>query len=109
MLSQELITDVCTYIKDKIVTAQVVFEGKPPEKIDIMRKEIVDDTLKVFVNTTKGKGNIEDVRLLDEDGHVLISKPKGVIKTIDHAIVSTFWIRVTEQELANPISIFERS
>lgn len=107
MLSEQLISDVAVYIKNRIKTAEVVFEGKKPEPAQIINKEITNDVLKVFVNTTKGKGTIEDVRLLDDKGQVLISKPRGVVKTIDHAIISTFWIRVLEEELANPVNIFE--
>lgn len=107
MLSKELLADVAKFIKDKVKTAEVVFEGKEPEAVQIIRKEITDNTLKVFVNTTKGKGTITDLRLLDDKGNAIISKPSGTIKTIDHAIVSTFWIRIAEEEIADPINIFE--
>lgn len=107
MLSEALIADIARYIKDRVKTAEVVFDEKEPEGVQIIRKEIADNTLKVFVNTTKGKGTITDLRLLDEAGKVLISKPRGTIKTIDHAIVSTFWIKIMEEEIDDPINIFE--
>ena len=107
MLSNELINDIAEYIKDRVKSAEVVFEGKDPEKVEIIRKDIKDNTLKVFVNTTKGKGTIKDIRLLDENEKVIISKPRGTIKTIDHAIVSTFYIKIVEEEIDNPINIFE--
>ena len=107
MLSGELITDIAQYIKDRVKSAEVVFDDKEPESVQIIRKDIKDNTLKVFVNTTKGKGTITDIRLLDDKGSVLISKPRGTIKTIDHAIVSTFWIKIVEEEIEDPISIFE--
>ena len=107
MLSDELINDIAEYIKDRVKIAEVVFDEKEPESVQIIRKEIADNTLKVFVNTTKGKGTITDLRLVDENGKVLISKPRGTIKTIDHSIVSTFWIRIMEEEIDDPINIFE--
>lgn len=107
MLSDELIIDIAKYIKDRVKSAEVVFDDKEPESVQIIRKEIVGDTLKILVNTTKGKGTIKDLRLLDENEKVLISKPRGTIKTIDHAIVSSFWIRIGEEEIEDPINIFE--
>ena len=99
--------NVCQFIKDEIKTAVVVFEGKEPEEVQIIRKNLDKDTLKVLVNTTKGAGTITDIRLLDGKGNVLISKPKGKVKTIDHGIISTFWIKVVEEEILDPINIFE--
>lgn len=107
MLSDHLITSVGEFIKEQIKTAVVVFEDKEPEEVTIMRKDVNDDTLKVFVNTTKGAGTITDIRLLDENGKVLISKPKGRIKTLDHAMVTTFWLRILEEEVEKPINIYE--
>ena len=99
--------NVCQFIKDEIQTAVVVFEGKEPEEVQIIRKNLDKDTLKVLVNTTKGAGTITDIRLLDDKGNVLISKPKGKVKTIDHGIISTFWIKIVEEEILDPINIFE--
>ncbi len=99
--------NVCQFIKDEIKTAVVVFEGKEPEEVQIIRKNLDKDTLKVLVNTTKGAGTITDIRLLDNKGNVLISKPKGKVKTIDHGIISTFWIKIVEEEILDPINIFE--
>ncbi len=107
MLSNELINDIAEYIKDRVSTAEVVFDDKKPESVQVIRKEIQGDTIKILVNTTKGKGTIKDLRLLDKNGKVLISKPRGTIKTIDHAIVSSFWIRIVEEEIDDPINIFE--
>ena len=107
MLSEYLMNNVCQFIKDEIKTAVVVFEGKEPEEVQIIRKNLEKDTLKVLVNTTKGAGTITDIRLLDDKGNVLISKPKGKVKTIDHGIISTFWIKIVEEEILDPINIFE--
>lgn len=107
MLSEYLMKNVCQFIKDEIQTAVVVFEGKEPEEVQIIRKNLDKDTLKVLVNTTKGAGTITDIRLLDDKGNVLISKPKGKVKTIDHGIISTFWIKIVEEEILDPINIFE--
>ena len=107
MISDLLLNDVALYVKEKIVKAEVVFEGKEPEEVGIIRKDLKNNILKVFVNTTKGKGVIKDVRLLDEKGNVLINKPRGTIKTLDHAIVSTYYIKFMEEEIDDPINIFE--
>ena len=107
MLSEYLMKNVCQFIKDEIKTAVVVFDGKEPEEVQIIRKNLDKDTLKVLVNTTKGAGTITDIRLLDDKGNVLISKPKGKVKTIDHGIISTFWIKIVEEEILDPINIFE--
>lgn len=107
MLSDFLLKEVGEYIKDKVKTAEVVFENEKPREVEILRKTLDGDLLKIFVNTTKGVGTIVDIRLLDKDKNILISKPRGRIKTIDHAIVSTFWIRIVEEEIDNPVNIFE--
>lgn len=99
--------NVCQFIKDEIKTAVVVFEGKEAEEVQIIRKNLEKDTLKVLVNTTKGAGTITDIRLLDDKGNLLISKPKGRVKAIDHGIISTFWIKIVEEEILDPINIFE--
>lgn len=107
MLSDFLLKEVGEYIKDEVKTAEVVFENEKPRKVEILRKTLDGNLLKIFVNTTKGVGTIVDIRLLDKDKNILISKPRGRIKTIDHAIVSTFWIRIVEEEIDNPVNIFE--
>lgn len=107
MLSENLKGKVGNFIKDEIKTAVVVFEGEEAEEVQIIRKILEGDTLKVLVNTTKGVGTITDIRLLDDEGQVLISKPTGRIKTVDHSIISTFWIRIVEEEMEEPIKIFE--
>ena len=107
MISDFLIDDIANYIRDRIISAEVIYDDTRTVQVEIMRKQIDKNTLKVFVNTSNGTGNIVDIRLLDAEGKVLISKPKGIIKTIDHAIISTFWIKILEEEVDDPINIFE--
>lgn len=107
MLSKELITDVAVYIKDRIKTAEVVFEGKDPEEVGIMKKEVRGNLLRVLINTTKGVGTITDIRLKDAKGNILISKPREKVKTTGYAVVSSFYIKVVEEEIDDPVSLFE--
>ena len=38
---------------------------------------------------------------------MIISKPRDRVKTTGYALVSSFYIRVIEEEIDNPINIFE--
>ncbi|MBA7490434.1 hypothetical protein ES702_00972 [subsurface metagenome] len=107
MLSKDLINDVAVFIKDKVKTAEVVFDDDRVEEVSIMRKYVVDNLLKVNVNTTKGVGTIKDIRLKDANGKILISKPREKVKTTGYAIVSSFYIKIVEEEIDDPINIFE--
>lgn len=107
MLSDQLLVDVADFIKDKIATAEVIFDGEKAEDVQIMRKETKDNLLKVYVNTTKGSGTIKDIRLKDANGKILISKPRERVKTTGYAIVSSFYIKITEEEIENPLNIAE--
>lgn len=107
MLSDELRNEVAEFIKDKVKTAEVVFEGEKPEEVQIMRKYVEGDLLRIHVNTTKGVGTIKDIRLKDAKGKVIISKPRERTKVTGYAIVSSFYIKVVEEEIENPINIFE--
>lgn len=107
MLSQELLNNVAGFIKDKIKTAEVIFDDGRAEEVQIMRKYVVDDLLKVNVNTTKGIGTIKDIRLKDANGKILISKPRDRVKTNGYALVSSFYIKIVEEEIDDPINIFE--
>lgn len=107
MLSQELLDDVAGFIKDKIKTAEVVFDDERVEEVQIMRKYVEGNLLKVNVNTTKGIGTIKDIRLKDANGKILISKPRDRVKTNGYALVSSFYIKIVEEEIDDPINIFE--
>lgn len=87
--------------------AEVVFDDDRVEEVQIMRKHVDGNLLKVNVNTTKGVGTIKDIRLKDTKGNILISKPRDRVKTTGYALVSSFYIRVVEEEIDNPINIFE--
>lgn len=107
MLSEQLIDEIAIFIKDKVKTAEVVFDDERVEDVQIMRKYVEGNLLKVNVNTTKGIGTIKDIRLKDANGKILISKPRERVKTTGYAIVSSFYIKVTEEEIDDPINIFE--
>lgn len=106
MLSEYLINKIAEETKDKIKKAEIDIDGRT-EEVPILKKEVKGDLLKVFVSASSNEGNISDIRLLDKEGHVLISKPKERVKTIGYAIVSSFYIRFVEEELTDPINIFE--
>ena len=106
MISDYLLNKIALETEAKITKAEVEIDGKL-EKVQILRKDVVKNLLKVYVNTTKSKGLITDIRLLDDDGRVLLSKPCERIKNIGYALVSSFYIRFVEEEVTDPISVFE--
>ena len=63
--------------------------------------------LKKLMVKLPSKGLISDIRLLDEKGRVLLSKPSERIKNVGYALVSSFYIRFVEEEIKEPMSIFE--
>lgn len=106
MISDFLIGQIALETKDKIQSAEVVLDGKVKE-VPILRKEVEGDLLKVYVNTASGKGTITDIRLKDDKDNLLLSKPAERIKTNGYAIISSFYIRFVEEEMKDPISVFE--
>lgn len=107
MLSEQLLNDVAVFIKDKVKTAEVIFDDERVEDVQIMRKYVEGNLLKINVNTTKGIGTIKDIRLKDTNGNILISKPRERVKTTGYALVSSFYIKIVEEEIEDPINIFE--
>ena len=107
MISEQFLSELAEFIKDRVKTAEVIFDGKAPETVQILRKDVVGNLLRVHVQTTKGVGTIKDIRLKDAKGDVIISKPRDRVKTTGYALVSSFYIRVIEEEIDNPINIFE--
>ncbi|MDY2918040.1 MAG: hypothetical protein SOU08_00100 [Anaerococcus sp.] len=106
MISEYLINEIMEFTKDQVKSAEAVINDKV-EEVEILRKEIKGNVLKVFVNTAKGKGTITDIRLKDDKGNILLSKPFERVKTTGYAIVSSFYIRFIEKEVEDPINIFE--
>lgn len=106
MISDFLINQIAEETKNKVKRAEVVVNGNV-EKVGIYNKDVKDNLIKIFVNTTTKNGTITDVRLLDDKDRVLISKPAKIIKTAGYGIVSSFYIRIVEEEVKDPISIFE--
>lgn len=106
MISDFLLEQIALETKDKIVRAEITIDGKT-EEVQILRKDQHKNLLKVFVNTTLSKGLISDIRLLDDKGRVLLSKPSERIKNVGYALVSSFYIKFVEDEVKEPVSIFE--
>lgn len=105
MLSELLIEDICKFIAASIDSAEAVIDEKAIP-ISILRIDTGKDIVKVFTNANDGKGTITDIRLLDKNKKVLISRPEMIIKDNSFGLVSTFYIRIKEFENANPINIF---
>lgn len=106
MISDYLIEQITKETKDKIKTAEIVLNDEVKE-VQILRKDVEKNLLKVYVNTADGKGTITDIRLKDDRGNVLLSKPCERLKTSGYAIVSSFYIRFVEEEMKDPVSVFE--
>lgn len=106
MLSEKCINDMATELLGKIASAEVVIDDKA-FGANILRKEADKNLIKIFINITQKKGIITDVRLKDEVGDVLISKPQKVEKNVGYALVSSFYIQIVEEEADTPISVFE--
>lgn len=106
MISDFLLGQIALETKEKIKSAEVVLDGDLKE-VPILKKEVEGNLLKVYVNTSKGKGTITDIRLKDDRGNLLLSKPCERVKTNGYAIISSFYIRFVEEEMKDPVSVFE--
>lgn len=106
MISDFLIGQIALETKDKIQSAEVVLDGEVKE-VPILRKEVEGNLLKVYVNTSNGRGTITDIRLKDDKDNLLLSKPAERIKTNGYAIISSFYIRFVEEEMEDPVSVFK--
>ena len=106
MITEKLMTDVLEFIKSKIGTAEMVIDGVV-EPVQILDTKIEGNLLKIFTNTTKGKGTITDLYIKDDDGNVVLSKPRMILKTHAYGVVSSFYIQLEEKEIPDPINIFE--
>lgn len=106
MLSDELKKKILEFIKSQVATAEMVVDDEIIE-IQIMRTEITGDLLKIYTNASEGKGNISDLYIKDIAGNVIISKPRSIVKTSHYGLVSSFYIRIREEIVDNPINIFE--
>lgn len=108
MLSDELKLNILEFIQDKVATAEMVIDDVATE-IQILRVDIDEerDLLKIFTNASEGKGQITDLYIKDEAGNIIISKPRSILKNSHYGLVSSFYIRIREEIIENPINIFE--
>jgi hypothetical protein len=106
MLSDELKLDILEFIQDKVTTAEMVID-EVATPIQILRTEIKGDLLKIYTNASEGKGQITDLYIKDGEGNVIISKPRSILKNSHYGLVSSFYIRIREEIIENPINIFE--
>lgn len=106
MLSEKCINGIATELVSKIDSAEVVLDGEV-QPANIIKKEANKNFIKVFINITQKTGTITDIRLKDEAGDVLISKPQEVVKDTGYALVSSFYIQIVEEEAESPVSVFE--
>ena len=106
MLSEKCINEMAQELAHKVASAEVVIDDVVHDA-SILRKEAVGNTIKIFINITQAKGIITDIRLKDEAGDILISKPQEVVKTVGYALVSSFYIQIIEEEAKDPVSVFD--
>lgn len=106
MLSEKCINDMAQELVDKVDSAEVVIDDEV-QSAGILRKEADSNLIKIFINITQNKGTISDIRLKDEAGDVLISKPQEVVMNTGYALISSFYIQLVEEEAENPVSVFE--
>lgn len=106
MLAESLLSELAEYTASKIESAEIVIDEEVRD-VMIIRKEVIDNLVKVYVNTASGKGVITDIRLKDEAGNTLVSKPGHRIKNIGYALVSSFYIKFIEDEITDPKTIFD--
>lgn len=108
MLSEDLKLQILEFIKSKVVKAEMVIDDVATE-IQILRVDIDEerDLLKIFTNASEGKGQISDLYIKDEAGNIIISKPRSILKNSHYGLVSSFYIRIREEIIENPINIFE--
>lgn len=106
MLAESLLNELAEYTASKIVSAEIVIDEEIRD-VKIMRKDVIGNLVKVYVNTTSGKGTITDIRLKDDKGNTLVSKPGNRIKNIGYALVSSFYIKFIEDEITDPKTIFD--
>lgn len=107
MLSKKLIADVAQFIEGQVVKAEAIIGGEAFE-IPIMKTEIDRDILKIYTNTSEQDGLITDIQIKNKAGEVIISKATSIQKDASYSVVSSFYIRITEEEVDKPLNIFEQ-
>lgn len=106
MISDFAINRLVQFLDSEIAQADMVLDGETLP-IQIIRTEAKDNTLIVFTNSAHGEGEISDIMLKDSDGNTIISNPKTTIKQGVNGFVSTFYIRIVEEEIQEPVDLFE--
>lgn len=106
MLSEKLISDICGFIESKVASAEMVIDGNK-KSMEILKTEISGNILKIFTNASEGKGRVSDIVIKDSDGNVIISKHDSLLKSTGYSLVASFYIRVKEVEIDDPINIFD--
>lgn len=106
MLSEKLINEVALFIESKVSSAEMIIDGKKSE-MEILRTETNGNMLKIFTNASRGKGEITDINIKDDKGNIIISKPDSVLKNTGYSLVASFYIRIKEIEVDDPINIFD--
>ena len=106
MLSEKLIADVCKFVESQVYSAELVIDNEV-KPMEILRTESEGDMLKIFTNASDGKGRITDIYIRDKEGNIIISKPDSVLKFTGYSLVASFYIRIKEVEISDPINIFD--
>lgn len=106
MLSEKLIADVCKFVESQVYSAELVIDNEV-KPMEILRTESEGNMLKIFTNASDGKGRVTDIYIRDKGGNIIISKPDSVLKFTGYSLVASFYIRVKEVEVSDPINIFD--
>ena len=108
MLSDDLKYQVLEFIRDKVATAEMVIDDVATP-IQILRTDLDRERslLKIYTNASEGKGQISDLYIKDSEGNIIISKPRSILKNSHYGLVSSFYIRIREEIIENPINLFE--
>lgn len=106
MISDKAKFAVAKLLEGMMKKAEIVVNDKV-QTITILRTEVDKDVLKVYTQASKGEGTVTNIIIRDAEGDIILERPKSVVKNNNFGLISTFWIKIGETEVQNPISIFE--
>jgi hypothetical protein len=97
MIEQGGLNKTLIWIRDNMTKTAAVIKDGLPVSIPINKKEIVGDTLSVYLlvdNTYSSK--LTDYQLIDKDGSVFARMADDVQKPAKHLYLITFQFRLSE-------------
>lgn len=106
MLSEYAIQEILNFLNGQIKSCEMIINGET-KSVPITKVEVKGNLLTVYTNTTEGQGTVSDMILKNADGEVILSRPQTTIKNAINGLVSTFYIRLVEEENSSLINIFD--